>query len=532
MQEFWFCEACKSMNRGDADHCYRCRAPRARATMATIHERHLADVMMPGVDKLEQGTARAMLAGYPYNDVGPMGYIAAAVLIPPILFQLGFLLYEVANLVSLIAPDRYFLGAGWSLLLQVCLGGYGLFVVIAAVIHSVFLALTNTNVPSLGGGTPRFGTPRAAGWWIEAALWAWRANLTVWIPIYLGIRSMEVLGLFGLVFALALVWLAVRYLHNPMYSLQKPVRLLEDLTSRLALRGSSDGGLASMWSAAWGTARMVDVITPLLVVVGAIVMVLAAVIQMTRTTTGSPPASELSFASSVTTLSAALILIVVVEVVANIIALALLARLTLSLAHSQKVRRSWVVTSAGWPSGVPPVGFPTAVVASAANPPAGPATRPPAIPAPPTAGPTPPTAPPQPPPGPAVAQAPAPTEHAPESVPGAAPGAPAAEPKAPLWIRTQAEFAGDYSSAPEPEPEREPAAPEREPAGPEREPAGPEREPSEPTPAESPRQVLRPSSSSLSRYGTPQPPETIAPPQAPVADVAAAPSDPDWPEGM
>ena len=504
MQEFWFCEACKSMNRGDADHCYRCRAPRARATMATIHERHLADVMMPGVDKLEQGTARAMLAGYPYNDVGPMGYIAAAVLIPPILFQLGFLLYEVANLVSLIAPDRYFLGAGWSLLLQVCLGGYALFVVIAAVIHSIFLALTNTNVPSLGGGTPRFGSPRAAAWWIEAALWAWRANLTVWIPLYLGIRSMEVLGLFGLVFALALVWLAIRYLHNPLYSLQKPRRLLEDLTSRLALRGSSDGGLPSMWSAAWGTARMVDVITPLVVVVAAIIVVIAAFIQMTRTTTGSPPASELSFASSLTTLSAALILIVMVEVVANIIALALLARLTLSLSHSQKVRRSWVVASAGRPSDVPPMGFPAAVPAPAANPPAGLATRPPVVPAQPAAGPTPLTAPPQPPPAPAFVQAPA-------------PGAPAAEPKTPLWLRTQAEFAGDYSSTPEAEPEREPAA----------------QEPTEPTsPPESPRPVLRPSSSSLSRYGTPQPPETIAPPQAPVADVAAALSDPDWPEGM
>jgi len=501
MQEFWFCEACKSLNRGDADHCYRCRAPRARATMATIHERHLADVMMPGVDKLEQGTARAMLEGYPYTDVGPLGYIAAALLIPPILFQLGFLLYEVALLISLIAPDRYFLGAGWFLLAQVCLGGYGLFVVIAAVIHSVFLALTNMNVPSLGGGTPRFGTPRASAWWIEAALWAWRANLTVWIPLYVGIRSMEVLGVFGLVFALALLWLATRYLHNPMYSLRKPGRLLEDLTSRLALRGSSDGGLASMWSAAWGTARMVDVITPLVVVVGAIVMVISAFIQMTRTTTGSPPASELNFASSLTTLSAVLILIVMVEVVANVIALALLARLTVSLSNSQKVRRNWVVTSAGWPSGVPPVGFPAAVVASAANPPAGPAPRPPVIPAQPVTEPPPPSPSEQPVPAPVPATAPA------------TPPAPVAD-RPPLWIRTQAEFAGDYSSATP--------------------------EPDDPTPsAESPEPVLRPSSSSLSRYGKPrppetiaQPPETIAPPQAPVEQDGTAPLEPDWPEGM
>jgi hypothetical protein len=468
MQEFWFCEACKSMNRGDTDKCYRCRAPRARATMATVQERHLADVMLPGVDRLEQGAARATLTRHPYNVAWPLGYISAALMIPPVVFQFGFLLCEAAFLIALLVPDRLSLGANWWLTVQICLVGYGLSLAVMTVIHSAFLGLTNMNVPSLGGGQPRFGSPRASAWWIETALWASRAQLTIWVPLAIGLRTMAVLGPLGLLFACALMSISTWYLHNPFYSLRKPARLLEDLMRRLALRGSTDGGLVSMWSAAWSTARFIDVITPLVVLGGLIVMVIAAFVQMTRTASGSAPASELDFMTSVTTMSAVLFLMIMAEVVANVIALLLLARVTLSLSHSQRVRRTWVVASAGWSSGTVPTGHPAA--------------RPPSTPA----------------------------------LPAVAPS-PASDP--PRWVRTQEELAGEYTSAPLPaEPPAEP------PTDLPSEPLPPAESPKpvlRPSSGALPRYGLPP------RPSAPTPP---APPQAPVDTTA--PVEADWPEGI
>jgi hypothetical protein len=504
MQEFWFCEACKSMNRGDAANCYKCRAPRAQATMATVHERRLADITMPGVDELTPDHARALLARYPYSAAWPIGYASIALLAPPVLFQLGFLLCEVAYLIALVAPNSYSLGAGWSLLVAICAGGYGLSILVAAVVHSVFLALTDANVPSLGGGQPRFAPPRAAAWWIESALWAWRANATVWIPLYIGIVSMSVVGLFGIVFAMALIWLATKYLRNPMYSLRKPARLLEDMVGRLSLRGSNDTGLPGLWSAAWSTARMIDVISPVVVIGGGFIIVVAQIIQMMREASGSAPASELTFIGSLTTMSAVLVLLLMAEVAANTIALVLLARVTWSLSDSEKVRRKWVVQSAGWPSGPFPNGYPAAAFApAAAAAPAtafAPATGPaaPTYPVPPApmrvvTFPSPPpisaatfSAPPQNPER-AVTEPPAPLSQPPVSAP-----TPAAQQA--RWIRAQAEFAG-VDSSPLP--------------------------PDEPPSSTEPAPVLRPSSSKLTRYGSPQP--TVP---APALPEPAAPTDP------
>ena len=91
---------------------------------------------------------------------------------------------------------------------------------------------------------------------------------------------------------------------------------------------------------------MIDVLMPVVLIVGAYVIVVAQIIQMMREVSGSAPASELGFVGSFNTLAVVVVLLAMVEVVANIIALLLLARITASLSVSQKIRRNWVVQNA------------------------------------------------------------------------------------------------------------------------------------------------------------------------------------------
>jgi hypothetical protein len=356
VQEFWFCEACKSMNRAGTERCYHCRAPRSGATMATVHERHLADMVMPGVDQLDPSEARALVSQHEYTTAWPLGYMAVLLLIPPLLFQAGLMGCAMVLAGAVLAPWSYSLSDGWWVALAACTAGFTFTLVLAAVVHSAFLWLTDANVPSLGGGSPRFAPWRAAMWWIESALWALRADAIIWVPIYLGDRAGLLVGPFGLVLTFSLMWLAIFLFGGPLHNVRKPARLLEDLTGRLALPGSSDESLPGLWSASWGTARLIDALTPLVVLVGSIVIVVSFVVQQMRMATGSPPAVELDFMSSVRTLAVLLILLALVESVANMIALGLLARLTASLAGNQKARRRWVLWSAGWSQGRSPSG--------------------------------------------------------------------------------------------------------------------------------------------------------------------------------
>jgi hypothetical protein len=482
MQEYWFCEACKSMNRGDADRCYRCRAPKARATMATVHERRIEDVLMPGVDRLEPGEARAMLAQHPYSAAWPIGYVSAVLLVVAAVFQFVLALVLAAPLLSLIRPS-FALGNGWYVAVAGLSLGFTVASLVAAVAHSVFLGLTDMNVPSLGGGQPRFEPLRAGLWWIEAAGWALRAYLTVWIPLFIGLMAMEVLGLFGILLAMALLYMSGRLFRDPLYSLRKPVRLLDDLIRRLSVRGDT-GGLASTWSIAWIAARLIDTLGPVLLTCAWLIAVAAAFVQAVRSANGGGPLYDLG--QIVTEVYALSVLLLVLEVIANAIALCLLARLTLSLSSSQRVRRDWVVESAGRPSGLYPAGLPAGTVASPTDPPAGPAPAPvapitqPAM---------------WEPPRQSIVQPPAP---------------PIARPR---WIRTQDGLVGEDASE-APLPAEAPPAPER---------------------------VLRPSSNALPRYGVPQWPETPVPPQAPAPQAPAPqqappdgtlPAEADWPEGI
>jgi hypothetical protein len=526
MQEFWFCEACKSMNRGDAANCYRCRAPKAHTTMATVHEQRLEDVLVPGVHQLEQSQAAALLNTYSYAAAWQIGYVSAALLLLPIVFEIGLIAVCLANIVAMLAPQVYSTGSALEQLWPVCLVGYIATLLLAGALHSVFLSIADANVPSLGGGQPRFGPLRAGSWWIESAGWALRAILAVWAPVLIGLQFMNAmsyfgfLAAFGLLFGLAMIWVSIRVFGSPMEALSKPARLLDDLTKRLSVPGSPSG-LVSIWSGAWGTARLVDTLAPLAVLGTYLVLIVLAVVDFMRAAGGAGPLLDIwsLVAAAAFLLEASAVL----QLGADLIALVLLIVITLSLCASEKVRRHWVVESAGLLSGHYPIGNPGGTPSAVAyhgfaRPPWTLVEPKPATPIPWIAAVTPATPlEPQPQPEPeweAISPAPAPSSAV----------------LVPRWIRTRAEVLGEAADV-------EPVAPVAD-------------EPplaDEPAPAPVKR-ILRPSMSVVPLYALP--PRAKAPAPAPgtvdpdpPASAAAQPlaaerpeAPPnlaaDWPEGM
>jgi hypothetical protein len=348
MQQFWFCEGCKSMNRVSSDWCYRCGAPKATMTMATVNEAASGAVLTPQLDEEHREVAWALMARHSYTSAWGLGYFAAGLLFLTVAVAVALFAAEVALMLShrtldplsiTIDPD--------SVQLTALRTGAFAFIgtaIAAVVAHSIFLALTSTNTAALGSGSARFSVERAAWWWIESYLWAIRAGLAFIVPPLLCILA---IGLIGIVPGLILgaVWFACAFavLGDPISSLGKPKRLLEDLYGRLALKDSPDSRMVSLWAMAWGTARGVSYA----VASGTyILLLLLTVMQFIgyfagfRLTSGSN--AEINFV-------AILIrdIIVVTELVADGIALILLARVTLELAHRQRVREEWVL------SGVP-----------------------------------------------------------------------------------------------------------------------------------------------------------------------------------
>jgi hypothetical protein len=363
--------------------------------MATVHERRLKDVAIPGVDRLAGGQAAAMLAQNSYVPAWPVGWLSAVLLVFAGLVEVGLAAVVAAQLIPLIVPGTYVLGDRWSYLLLVGTLAYALTLVVAAGFSSVFLGLIDMNVPSLGGGTPRFGRWRAAAWWIESDLWFARAAIVVPGWALLGVMTRSYTGLVsGLIVGGVFFYSAFRLLGSPLYALRKPARLLDDLTRRLSVRGTGDAGLAGMWSAAWTTARLISILSPLIYLTIYIVAVIvisvshlsAAYISANLQSNFGDFLNPSGFAL---TAVAAWVLVWTVSLVADLIALFLLARITLSLSDSERVRRQWVLASAAGSGGRGSAD--RATVAVATGHPRGPAVAasPPAVPDPPLPTPTP-----------------------------------------------------------------------------------------------------------------------------------------------
>jgi hypothetical protein len=362
MQEAWFCENCRSMNRAQSNVCYRCHAPKAGATLATVRDQRPVDVAIPGIDHLDGGRAAALLSRT-YQDVSALGYLAAAILgiaavasaVTLFLTALVVLLASTAGNVSL-SP-----GAAAVLLIA---GGVGSLAVPAGILlDSIFLGLTTRNVPALGGGQPSFGPLRAGLWWLEAGFWVLAASFVVWslpgIVILLMAASMilgfEVFGLIGLVgVVIAIEWtrrelsISFNVFRYSLAALRRPARPLNELASRLGAKGSAGHDLVGLWSASWVTGFAITIFMPLLglgIGVAAIAVVLVA--ALAGIDVRMPSAAELDWAERVFEA-----LMAVVATLAALLAIFFMTRLTLWLTRAQRDRRRWVLSAAGRPGGL------------------------------------------------------------------------------------------------------------------------------------------------------------------------------------
>jgi len=81
MQEFWFCAGCKSMNRGADKRCYKCRAPKEEATLATVVHKPQDAVLTPGLDEEHREVAWTLMYRQQYISAWKLGYFAAGLIL-------------------------------------------------------------------------------------------------------------------------------------------------------------------------------------------------------------------------------------------------------------------------------------------------------------------------------------------------------------------------------------------------------------------------------------------------------------------
>jgi hypothetical protein len=335
MQEFWFCASCKSMNRASSQQCYRCKARKTEATLATVANRQQDVVLTPGLDEEHREVAWTLMFRQKYISAWKLGYLAAGLIFATLAVSA---FAAVQTLVIVIVGDSLRAGGpneGQLALLGVTgLASLGVGVLMV-VVHSVFLCLTSMNAPALGSGSPRFDPARAAVWWIESALWAIRGGLAFVIPPMLAVFGLLIGGLiFGL--AIGVVWSICAFwlLGDPVTNLGKPKRLLADLWDRLGVPGSANSRTVTLWSFAWGTARGIAYLVSAMLFLSIFVLAFAGLfIEFT-------PVSQ-----DQTALVGRLItdFVLIVEFVADGIGLYLLAQVTIELARRQRTREEWVL---------------------------------------------------------------------------------------------------------------------------------------------------------------------------------------------
>jgi hypothetical protein len=343
MQEFWFCSSCKSMNRADSNRCYKCRAVKEQATLATVAERSPGVVLTPGLDDDNREIAWALMSGRRYVSAWRLGYVSATLIF--VFLALAALFIPLVFIVAISLPERGIAAVDADSTRNAVTAAVGLALVLVGlamvVLHSIFLGLTSMNAPALGCGTPRFGAVRAGLWWIESYLWTLWGVQTLWLLPYIVARA------FGI-------------LCGPIAAIGKPRRLLQDLMDRLGVPGSSDSRLVGFWSMAWGAARGINYATylgPLVVLIAFLFLFISA----SRMGVALTPAPE----GQVRVFSIILVVLIVVgELVAEGAALFLLARVTMEMSQRQRVREGWVLNGptavgAGVPA-YPPSGAPAA----------------------------------------------------------------------------------------------------------------------------------------------------------------------------
>jgi hypothetical protein len=353
MQEFWFCATCKSMNRGDTIRCYKCRAPKEQATLATVNQRPQGVVLTPGLDDEHREVAWTLMSTHTYISAWRLGYVAAALLI---LFPVLLVLALVANISvvvgnGLLDPTRLESfqmdpnqASSLSLLDTLVL----LSALAAIVVHSGFLALTSMNTSALGSGQAKFGVLRAALWYVESTAWVIWGWMALVLPFAVAVAAtfFVIFGVVGLIVGgiQAVVWFVcarwmMNFLGGPIASIGKPRRLLQDLMDRLGVPGNYDSRYVGLWSTSWATARTIeylDILSPVLLVGAAIVGSIVASMMGGDLTPASPSDARL-YGTVIGVLAGS------VYIAAVLFGFILQAAICVQLSKRQRIREQWVV---------------------------------------------------------------------------------------------------------------------------------------------------------------------------------------------
>jgi hypothetical protein len=353
MQEFWFCSACSSMNRGDTARCYKCHALKAQATLATVAERQPGVVLTPGLDEEHREIAWALMSANRYISAWRLGYVAGALLIAFPILTLAMI--AVLALVLLggggvgpvaargqVAPGMAILFVALELAGSLC------FLAMVAT-HSAFLALTSMNSPALGSGQPRFGPVRSFFWWVESYLWAWWGLQVFLIPVYLVLGVLllfQLLATFGLILGVLIGLLCIyivrwllEALGGPIASIGKPKRLLQDLTLRLGVPGASDTRFVGLWGMSWAWARGIEFVVILSpVLVGLLLLAVFFYAWQAGLQLQPAPADQ-----SAVFFVILFLLPIVLHMAADLFGYYTLGRATIEMSKRQRTREEWVI---------------------------------------------------------------------------------------------------------------------------------------------------------------------------------------------
>jgi hypothetical protein len=341
MQEYWFCESCKSMNKANARTCYRCRAPRETAAMATVTERARGTVLTPGLDENDRQIAWALMARHRYTSIWPLGYLTALLMGVVAVFEASVIILYVwwsASLdLELPAPNG---DPTWGAILNVLII-MGVVSIPVIVLHSIFLGLTALNSPALGSGNPAFDPVRCGLWWLENVFWLFLAYVVCLLPTRIALRMFPLLGIVlglmvGFIWFVVVLWLSgmgIRWLLRPRLP-------IIDLYERLSVPGAPSSRMTMWWSAARGLVYGVPFGWTVLwfaVILFLEVLVLGSLLFGYGIDVASPAQFETSARAIYFFLGGILVL-------ASAASYVLFAWITFELARRQRIREKWVLS--------------------------------------------------------------------------------------------------------------------------------------------------------------------------------------------
>lgn len=287
MQEFWVCEACKSIVKRLDAKCYHCGRPRA-GIERSIEAGARGAVVTPGVDgRTLQGVAWTLSAGSKYVSVRYLSALAAILVMADVVLSTAHAAVSIAlesrlldATLAQVLSGEVTSGALADLASQL----FAIEIVVLLLGTIAWIALVGLsvhNAPALGAGTPPSTTLEAVVWWFV-----------------------------------------------PLFNLVRPFRIVLDVYERLSVQGSARTMVVGVWWACFLLAWLIRVPISWL-----IVFVMEAALIM-------------GWAPSVREIAG---IALSIDILADLFYLAsglALVQVILELGRRQRVREAWVAAGA------------------------------------------------------------------------------------------------------------------------------------------------------------------------------------------